>query len=110
MVPSTDTSEYSVPTDGLALPSSTWLTKLGETFTRRASSRSERPRCSRTARIAWPSCTGVVPAAVPVPVVAMGTSLSCAMGLYSSVHPIPAQRREFWTGCAVTLDTPVRGH
>ena len=85
MVPRTETTEYSVPTDGLALPSSIWLTKLGDTFTRRASSRSDSPRGSRAARIACPSCTGVVPVAL----VAMGTSLSCAMGLYTLSTPIP---------------------
>ena len=78
-MPRTETTAYSVPTDGLALPSSIWLTKLGETLTRRASSRSDSPRASRVARIARPSCTGWVPVAV----VAIDTSLSCAMGLYT---------------------------
>ena len=68
-----------MPTDGLALPSSTWLTKLGETLDPAGQLAQRQPAASRAARIAGPSCTGLVPAAV----VAMDTSLSCAMGLYT---------------------------
>ena len=87
MVPSTDTTEYSVPTDGLALPSSIWLTKLGETLTRRASSRNDSPRCSRAARMDAPRCTGVTSVAV----VAMDTSFSVCDSTLHSLTAVHAQ-------------------
>src|SRR5262245_35113774 len=54
-MPSSVTMAYSVLTDGLTRSSSICETRLGETPTRRASSRSPMPRRSRSSRRRWPT-------------------------------------------------------
>src|SRR6266566_2454642 len=44
-----------MPTDGADSPRSIWEIRLGEHWVRRASSRTDRPRCSRTCRSRGPS-------------------------------------------------------
>src|SRR5215469_16929948 len=46
---------YSMPTDGADSPRSIWEMRLGEHWMRRASSRADSPRCSRTCRSRGPS-------------------------------------------------------
>src|SRR5439155_416858 len=58
VTPNSDASAYSVLTEGRILPVSIWEIRLGESSSRRASSRRPMPLRSRTARIRVPSSDG----------------------------------------------------
>ena len=61
-------SAYSMPTEGTETPRSIWEMRLGEQLIRRASSRADRPRSSRTRRSRGPSS---VPGSKTAPVMAV---------------------------------------